>query len=470
MPRRAALWLPAPRLGLVFGYRRLFRGGPTGAPVRLLVVALFLILPLAGCLYADSSDPIMDEPDLFARKPALAFRAVVDLGSKAGIMDTGVGAVGTSCQDSVDDGDCGLGEPTLEVDGRGTVYVSGVCCLTVAPPVVVSRDGGATFSPLSTPGVREAFGIEGDFAVDAEGRVYFSDIEMAGTFQVTVWDKDGEYLRHTKWPAPPLVDRDWVRAEGDGTVYYIYNTGFFGTRVYKSTDAGMTWSPDAIHVVPYGLGNVAIDPGRELCLFGGNLDGFRRLDCSQDGGATWTTETSSLPVGDEAYPVGAYDEAGTLHLAEAAGGRITYTHRDANGSWGEVQQIGPDEGQQRMPWIAAGAPGAVALAWYGTNATDGNGDWFLHAAASRNADQTVPAARWDTVIADPEPVFQGALGRDLLDFLQVELGPDGAMHIAYSKNRPGQGPDGNEEQLQYVRSEASPLAASRYAWGPVPEA
>ncbi len=437
--------------------------------VRILVALLFLALPLAGCIDSDPDALVVDEPDLFARKPALEFRPVVDLGSKAGIMDSGLGAVGTSCTDSVDDGDCGLGEPTLEVDGAGTVYVSGVCCLTVAPPVLVSRDGGATFSALETPGVREAFGIEGDFAVDAEGRVYFSDIEFAGTFQVTVWDKDGNYIRHTKWPAPPLVDRDWIRAEGDGTAYYIYNTGAAGTRVYKSTDAGMTWSPDAIHVVPYALGNVALDPGREICLFGGALEGFRRLDCSLDGGATWTTEKSTLPVGDDAYPVGAYDESGTLFLAESIDGQIHYTYRTAEGDWSDdVVMISDGEGDHRMPWIAAGATGAAAIAWYATTATDGNGDWFVHAAASREANAEAP--RWDAVIADPEPVFKGALGRDLLDFLQVELGPDGAIHIAYSKLRAGQGPDGNEEQLQYVRSEASPLAAIEYAWGPQSEA
>lgn len=432
--------------------------------MRAWVALLFLMLPLAGCLDAgtDDLDDAGGEP--LVHGPGLAFRAPVDLGSKAGPFGAGVGALGTSCQDSLDDGDCGLGEPTLEVDGAGTIYVSGVCCLTVAPPVLVSRDGGASFEPLETPGVREAFGIEGDFAVDAEGRVYFSDIEFAATFQVTVWEADGTYVRHTKWPAPPLVDRDWVRAEGDGVVWYVYNTGS-ATRVYRSTDAGATWSPDAVHVVPYALGNVAIWPGHELCLFGGSVEGHRRVDCTRDGGDTWFSEKSSLPVGDDAYPVGAYDENGTLHLAEAADGRITVTHRSPDGAWSPaVQVVSPEGGQHRMPWLAAGAPGGVAVAWYGTNATDGDGDWHLHVATSADADAGAP--RWRHAVADPEPVFQGALGRDLLDFLQAEIGPDGAVHVAYSKQRPGEGPDGNEEQLHYVRSEAGPLAATDYFWGP----
>ncbi len=436
-------------------------GGRAWLAVRLVTLAILLFAGLAGCV---ENPP---EPDPFERKPALEFRAAVDLGSVAR-----PGAFGTSCQDSLDDGDCGLGEPSVEVDSAGTIYVSGVCCLTVAPPVYVSRDGGASFQPLTTPaGVREAFGIEGDFAIDGEGRVYFSDIEFAATFQVTVWDAQGNFLRHTKWPAPPLVDRDWIRAEGDGHAYYVYNTGT-ATRVYKSTDAGETWSPDAIHVVPYALGNVAIYPEQEICLFGGSIGGSRSLDCSRDGGASWTQRDSGLRTGDDAYPVGAYDEAGVLYLAEAQASAICYqTVPDlAAELTGQVLDavgrcVSPP-GTHRMPWIAAGADGAAALAWYGTPDTSvgPESEWFLYAAASRNASS--PGARWDWAIADPEPVFVGQLGRDLLDFIQIDMGPDGALHIAYSKQAGTPGPDGNEEQLTYVRSEPSPLAARSYLWGP----
>lgn len=418
---------------------------------------VLLLLPLAGCLGGGDDD--LDLGPISDGTGETSFRQAIDLGSKAR-----VGAFGTSCQDSLEDGDCGLGEPSVEVDGAGTIYVSGVCCLTVAPPVYVSRDDGATFQQLETPGgVREAFGIEGDFAVDEVGRIYFADIEFVGTFQVTVWEADGTFVRHTKWPAPPLVDRDWIRAEGDGTVYYVYNTGATGTNVYKSTDAAATWSPTAIHTVPYGLGNVAIWPQNELCLFGGAQDNMRRVDCSRDGGTTWTTEASSLPVGDDAYPVGAYDAAGNLYLAEAVDKEIQYVHRTPDGVWSPpVTVSGP--GDNRMPWLAAGAEGGVAIAWYGKPADNNAQEWFLHVATSLDAGHSAPS--WDVAVADPEPVFVGALGRDLLDFFQVDIGPDGAVHVAYSKQRPGEGPDGNEEQLHYVRSEPSGLASPTYFWGP----
>lgn len=411
-------------------------------------------------------DPPQDDPDPTTRIPVLEFRHALDLATRAGVLDGTVpaGAFGTSCQDSLDDGDCGLGEPQVEVDGAGTIYVSGVCCLTVSPPVLVSRDGGETFAPLETPtGVREAFGIEGDFAIDATGRVYFSDIEFAATFQVTAWGPDGTFLRHTKWPAPPLVDRDWVRAEGDGTVYYVYNTGS-STNVYKSVDAAQTFTPVPLHTSSFGLGNAAIWPGHELCVVGGSGTGGGRLaDCSTDGGLSWSLEETTAPAGGN-FPVPVFDEAGTLFVASGADDEISVAWRDD--TWRPAVVVSP-AGHHRMPWAAAGAAGAVAVAWYGTPDDDigPDSEWFLYVAATRDATAAEPD--WSWVQADVDPVFVGALGRDLLDFLQVDIGPDGAIHVAYADQHPVKGNDGNEEHLRYVRSEPdAAMAMTAYWYGP----
>jgi hypothetical protein len=404
-----------------------------------------------------------DDP-LLAARPALQFRPAVDLGSHAGILGGAapVGAFGTNCQDSLDDGDCGLGEPSIEVDSAGTIYITGVCCITVAPPVYASRDGGDTFQEMEGDEVREAFAVEADFAVDGKGRFYMADIEVAGTFQVTVWEADGTFLHHTKWPAPPLVDRDWIRAEGDGIAYYVYNTGT-DTNVYKTTDAGETWSPSAIYSTGFGLGNPAIWPGNELCVVGGASNGMRLADCSNDGGTTWRREVTTAQSGGN-FPVPSYDEAGNLYVASGAGDAVSYAAR-IDGGWEESIQVSPD-GHHRYPWLAGGRDGSAAIAWYGTpdpNITTET-EWFVYAAVSQDATSATPT--WNWAIADPEPIFIGALGRDLLDFLQVDIGPDGSVHIAYSKLRAGQGPDGNEEQLHYVRSEASQMAMDQFWLGP----
>jgi hypothetical protein len=425
--------------------------------MRILLVAFALAFVLPGCLDGARD---RDGPGADLQPENLRFRPFVDLGSAQR-----PGAFGTSCQDSLADGDCGLGEPQVEVDGAGTIYVSGVCCLTVPPPVYVSRDGGATFTDLATStGVREQFGIEGDFAVDAEGRVYFADIEFAATFQVSVWDKDGTFLHHTKWPALPIVDRDWIRAEGDGVLYYVYNAPP-QTHVYKSTDTGRTWSPAPIHSSAFGLGMAVKGPAMgELWVIGGsNADGLRLADYTRDGGLTWTTEATGIPAGGN-FPVAAFDEAGTLFGAGGADDELFVASRDDDGFWSDPVKVSP-AGHHRMPWFATGtAAGTASLCWYGTpDETLGPAsEWFVYAAHSlgNGAEGT-----WHVEVADTEPVFVGELARELLDFFQCEVGPDGAMHIAYSKLRPSE--NGPEEQLQYVRSEPNAaLAATRFPWGP----
>jgi hypothetical protein len=424
-----------------------------------LIPLLIAALVVAGCLSNSDSPRKDDGNDQAEADSGLVFRPFVDLGSKAR-----PGAFGTSCQDSLVDGDCGLGEPQVEVDALGTIYVSGVCCLTVAPPVYVSRDGGATFQDLATTTmVREQLGIEGDFAIDAQGRVYFADIEFAATFQVTVWDKDGAFIHHTKWPGVPIVDRDWIRAEGNGILYYVYNTGT-STNVYKSTDAGRTWSPAPLYVATYNLGMAVSGnaPG-ELWLLGGSLDGKRQADVTRDGGLTWAKEITTLPTG-RGFPVGAMDEADSLFAGSDPADAIWVARRDPDGTWNEAVQVSPT-GHHRMPWMATGTgPQAAVACWYGTPDTTigSESQWYVHVGWST---QNGANGTWSTVIADKEPVFVGVLGRHLLDFFQCEVGPDGAVHVAYSKLRSSEG--GPEEQLHYVRSEPMPaLAASKYPWGP----
>lgn len=389
--------------------------------------------------------------------PGLRFNEAVDLGSQTYPL-----AVGTACMEPEDqpNQDCGLGEPTIEVDADGTIYLSGVCCIGSAPPVLVSRDDGETFQTLETPGVREAFGIEGDFAIDDDGVIYFVDIELAATFQITAWDKDGEFLHHTKWPAPPLVDRPWLRADGSGGLYYVYNTGS-STNVYTSDDGGRIWSPTAVHELPYALGNaVSGNADGELWVLGSG-----RADYTKDGGESWETEDTPVPSGGaQSVSAGFFDEAGNLFVTEDDGDEITVTKRDSNGTWQEPVVVSPPEGHHRFSWIAAGAEGTAAVAWYGTLDEDitQDSEWFLFVAASVDAHRD--DAHWAVSIADPEPVLHGDLQRQLLDFLQVEIGPDDAVHVGYSKLRPG---EGTEEQLHYVQSNRMlPLSAMDYPWGP----
>ena len=366
---------------------------------------------------------------------------------------------------------CGLSEPVLENAPDDVVYASATCCVGGSPPVWVSRDAGVTWDTLDTPGVREAVGIEGDFAVDAAGNVYFTDI-LVGAMWLTSWDAEGNW-RHTV-PAPfePLVDRPWVRAGAEDVVYFLYNTAADGTNFHVSTDGGLTFSPAPVKKFPAPLGTIAQGPELDhLWVVAGMM-----LYESTDGGQTWS-EGEEVPLPEDApddagsagFAVPAVDPAGRVMVAydlgtEETGFAIVASVREPDGAW-NVRRL-TENGAQRgcaasassafacgthvMPWPEAGPDGGFVVGWYGTDddatlpdAVAEDAKWYAFLAASWDA-----GATWQRSRADPDPVLEGPMLRRLLDFLQVDLDERGAAHLVYSHNREG----GNDELTSYVRT------------------
>ncbi len=400
-----------------------------------------------------------------------------------------------SCSDAIRDadGDCGLSEPTVEVAGDGTIYYSAVCCIGGAPPVWVSRDGGASWDALATPlGQREAYGIEGDLAVDDAGNVYFFDVEI-DKIQMTAWDATGAHLHTVRWPSVPLVDRPWVRAEGDGIVYLVYNNGGSSTFL-KSTDRGLTFPLTSFVRFPFPFANPAMGASEgEIWVAGQTVDagdeGAIVVWHTRDGGATWDEEiVGETPDGPTFnFVVPAVDVAGRPYVVldslvergdardgspKQGGYRVYVARRGDDGTWSEPALVSPSTGSHYLPWIAAGASGKVAVAWYGTLDEDAMPDnaseeteWRVHLAVSLDADAATP--QWQVIEADPTPVLTGPVSRRLLDFLQVEIGPDGSVHVAYAHDPDADG----EETPVHLRTAANlPLAgpAASYPNGPHP--
>ncbi|HEX2021111.1 MAG TPA: hypothetical protein VHH36_00235, partial [Candidatus Thermoplasmatota archaeon] len=201
--------------------------------------------------------------------------------------------------------------------------------------------------------------------------------------------------------------------------------------------------------------------------------GFRLYE-SKDGGATWSAgEDVPRPEGarKDANPwnfaVPVADEAGNVLVAYDLGDDKGYTMHAAvrapDGRW-SVSNL-TSSGTHHMPWPAAGPEGGFVVAWYGTddesktpNTVSADAAWSVFLAATHDA-----GASWEIVRADPEPVATGPLNRRLLDFLQVDLAPDGAAHLVYAENRDGT----NEERTRYVRTTVGlGLAPLAYPNGP----
>lgn len=423
--------------------------------------------------------------------PALRFLPAIDLG---GGVDWSIDGTGATCGQQ----NCGLSEPVLEVAGDGTIYVSATCCVSRSPPVWASRDGGATFERMGAL-YREAVGIEGDFAVDDAGNVYFTDI-LLGVVWFTSWDKDGAERWTLPVPFPPLVDRPWVRAGEADTVYFAYNTGY-DTLFYRSTDGGLSWGAP-LYRTGAGLGDLGQGPENEHLymvagepadpLDGGGGDGLL-LHETLDGGTTWETPTKvPIPKGDgfvadRRVPVA--DESGNLWVvyswATDDGAALYASRRDASGTWAGPFPVSAPGGAHVLPWPAALRDGTLVVAWYGApwaETKDGqvadDTQWFLQvgatldgaAASGSEQGRDAPAGAsggadaptFQVVMADPLPVATGPLGRRLLDFLQVDVSPDGAIHIAYAAERPGA-----PERTFYVRSTTGlDFAPAVFPYGP----
>ena len=374
-------------------------------------------------------------------------------------------------------GECaGFGEPQLEVAGDGTIWYSSVCCVGQSPPIWLSHDGGLTFQALpfadGTGVVRDAFGIEGDFAIDDVGNVYFFDISAA-TAYFTKYEADGTHV-HTKPDVfPPLVDRPWVRAGVEDEVFIAYNTGT-SERFYRSTDGGLTWDYPGSTEFPCGLMALGQGPVRDQLIMGG-CSGAPSAWISHDGGVTWG-DRIVLPMPDglgatESYMQPAADAAGISY--------VPVTHRVDPHSLNIVVSVFaihpdgtvkgpfltmPEDGLSDKPWLVAGKEGVVAMAHYVARNTtletaSDNAVWDLMITYSFDAHTDTP--EWTNLVVD-ENLFRGSIGRQPGDFLQLRQAENGDLVVAYTSRE-----NGALDNL-FIRSTGMDFGPDVFRNGPAP--
>lgn len=369
------------------------------------------------------------------------------------------------------------GEPSVEVDRDGTIYASGVCCVVAASPVWVSRDGGKSFEELETPGhVREwGTGAEGDIAIDDQERMYFIDTWVPSLW-LTRWSEGGEswdYTTHTAGVVPGLNDRPWIAWSKEALWLYV-NYGFY-VQVYYSTDGGLTWLTEGpVNWERDGTGgffpgHFAADRKTGAVWVGGPVpidddlhDEGIGVAVSTDMSESWTRALVTKPQRDGGIsPI----FTGIMAVDDAGNGYTTWSSWDKRGcsvyyasstnkgrTWSDSVKVSSGPGCATFPWIDAAGDGKVAIVWYQTPTVEytepqcriksGNctafqdtvpedARWYLHAAAIPNALSNRPAVI-SARVPTPTPVMEGPLGRELWDYFQVDLGPDGRMNIAYS--------------------------------------
>jgi hypothetical protein len=127
---------------------------------------------------------------------------------------------------------------------------------------------------------------------------------------------------------------------------------------------------------------------------------------------------------------------------------------DHGDSWSSPYRVNQDVGNAHIySTISAGAPGVVDVAWYSATTSDPgrtDNDWHVDFAQVRNANTGAPAIKqsrpYPSSIHHGDVCLQGILcivggDRSLLDFFQIQVGPDGRANIAFANNA---SPDGQQ--------------------------
>jgi hypothetical protein len=289
----------------------------------------------------------------------------------------------------------------------------------------VSVDGGETWRPLGTPPLGETGTAQGggDCAIgngqdpNEEGnrQLAFIGLGPLTGFSTFSSPDNGRTLQRSpdqngpaKLNQTSLVDRQWLVFTDDQTVFLNYNAalvsaGAQGQVMQKSTDGGLTYGPQySASTDGRRLGQIraireGVVPGvpadKDVVYFPYSAGNTVKLAMSLDGGETFS-QCLAVDAGispDAGFVAADHDKAGNIYVTytEKGGGRDTYlvalraqdvakckgpnpVERSAenNVDPGFTDKIRINrEGVETtvMPWVAAGgAPGRVAVAFYGT--------------------------------------------------------------------------------------------------------
>ena len=456
--------------------------------------AISVLNPVAGTYKAQACG--------FANSTPQAYKGLVDVSTTKVVKAPRSSAHGLKFSATVpSDPQRDEGEPAITTDLAGNMYTCGPTGFSQANDYAqVSTDGGDQFHLVGTPprgqvGQAQAGGdcalataklknSKGHYQLAYAGLgplTGFSTATSADTGRTLVGSPDSESI--------PAVDRQWIAFTDATTAFLTYNHQALNKVVQKSTDGGLTYAPPVQVANEAGrIGQIRAIPasithGKPWVYFPYSAGTLVKIALSKDGGDTWSqcvaVDAKTSP--DAGFVSADNDQKGNVYVAyaEKGGGRDTYLvsatfnkfkHCEGkespdnsaknNTNPGFTKPVRMNRGNVKttvMPWVtASGAPGRVAVAFYGTTR---NGDpdsgsfktsWFVYVSQTLHAfaqDPAVGEVRASTHPFHYDSICLNGLGcdvsggdRSLVDYFTMDYDRKrGALVIVYSQanKRPG---------------------------------
>ena len=366
-----------------------------------------------------------------------------------------------------------------------------------------SEDNGKTWefvprTPINSTeqlaGVPASGFSDPEFAVDAAGQVYISEINLANVAVSKSTDGGRSY-----GVANPLAftssDRQWMAADAKDVLYMTANgfgggsfpggpAGNLGHFFAKSTDGGTTWSAP-ITSNPNGVADIQVDP-RDGTLYeisadageGANtgtgvlgMAAFRKIrdeteNFSDPEISTIADNVGYSSIGRLIDPTFDMDAEGNLYIVWTENGTgerpagIWYSYStDRAKSWAAPIRVDPGKQTDIWPWISVGEPGKVSIVYLATDAVLENNNAELaaeddewHVISAHTFDGLgcgrSEAPGFNLTQASKDPVHRGTIcmggtvcqaqliDRRLGDYFANEIDGQGHTYISVSTTTP----------------------------------
>jgi len=246
-------------------------------------------------------------------------------------------------------------------------------------PLFTSADAGGTWTvAVNGPGKVAALAVDPTAPSTIYAGIAGSGVGGGGAMKSTDGGKNWAVI--DAGLLEPDIDALVIDPTNPST---LYAASFNGDNVYTSTDAGNSWTTPS-SASPGGVQALAIDPSAPRTVYAGNFDGVFK---STDAGVTWTLVNNGLTSGNIVMIVIDPNTPSTLYAGASSGGRGSteggvFKSTDAGASWTALNPgwfqspfyaLAIDPGNSNTLYVGVGPNGLLEGGVF--QSTDGGHTW-----------------------------------------------------------------------------------------------